>query len=82
MPITYKMLLEITKSKPSVIIHAFCKLQETNPKMLWLAKFISIRKNEGGRIPAIKFYREKTDVGLKEAKYAVDEYDRTGILEV
>ena len=82
MPITYKMLLEITKSKPSVIIHAFCKLQEVDPTMSWITEVINLRKNKNSIVPAVKLYREKTGVGLKETKEALDEYDRTGILEV
>jgi ribosomal protein L7/L12 len=61
------ILVEIAKLHPSAVVKAYEKLH----KRLWLKDVIDLLKSKK-KIDAIKLYREKTGVGLKEAKVAVD----------
>jgi hypothetical protein len=57
--------LKLAQERPDV----FCLcIQETLKTTTYKEEIIAIIKAGRGLIPAIKFYREKTQTGLKEAK--------------
>ena len=63
------ILVEIVKSNPSVLVKACRKLDISASS--WEQEAIDMYRS-GNRVTAIKFCREKTGLGLKEAKDAVE----------
>jgi len=81
-PNLYKEILEeIVRKRPSAIVRAFEKIQKdekgSNPNQVELKWLEEVKKllSDGRKIEAIKTYRYYAQIGLKEAKKAVDELE-------
>lgn len=62
------IVLELAKQHPTI----FLKLCGVKPEIALDKEVQRLYANGGGYVSAIKFYREKTGIGLKEAKDKVD----------
>jgi ribosomal protein L7/L12 len=66
------LVIDIAKKHPKVIVDSRAKSSAEILELSWQAKVRSIAAANGSKIDAIKACRNMTDMGLKEAKDAVE----------